>query len=258
MVSYQCFQLTVRSKLALIEMSQPEKLNILDERDLQELEDVLHRLKATGVKAAVITGQGRAFAAGADVSAMATMDAAAATAFSRKGNDVFQQLEDHPAIFIAAINGFALGGGLELALACDLRLASTKAVFAQPEIGLGIMPGFGGTQRLPRLIGPARAKEWIFTGRRYSAQEALEAGLVSKVVEPDQLLVEAQALGEELAAKSGPILALAKQAVNASMGVTAAHGGLEAELFGRCFTHQDAREGLQAFVEKRAPIIQDR
>lgn len=253
----ECFQLTLSGKAGLLELARPEKLNVLDEQALDELEDLLNHLQGEGVKAVVLTGQGRAFAAGADVKAMAEMDPEAARAFSLKGNRIFQQMEDHPAVFIAAINGYALGGGLELALACDLRLASSKAVFAQPEIGLGIIPGFGGTQRLPRLIGPTRAKEWIFSGRRYTAQEALDAGLVLEVLEPEELLPRAQALAQELAAKSGPILALAKRAVNASVGLKAASGQGEAELFGECFTHEDAREGLQAFLEKRTPVFQD-
>lgn len=253
----ECFQLTISGKQALVELARPEQLNVLDEQALDELDAVLTELQDQGIKAVVVTGQGRAFAAGADVKAMAQMDTAAAKSFSLKGNRVFQRIEEHPAIFIAAVNGYALGGGLELALACDLRLASSKAVFAQPEIGLGLIPGFGGTQRLPRLIGPARAKEWILTGRRYSAHDALAAGLVAEVVEPEELLPKAQGLAEELAARSGPILAVAKRAVNASAGVAPAQGQTEAELFAGCFAYRDTREGLQAFVEKRKPDFQD-
>ena len=254
----ECFELEVSGKTALLELARPEQLNVLDERALSELELVLEHLQERGVKAVVLTGQGRAFAAGADVKAMAEMDPGSARAFSLKGNEVFLQLEKHPAIFVAAVNGYALGGGMELALACDLRLASSRAVFAQPEIGLGIIPGFGGTQRLPRLIGPARAKEWILTGKRYTAQEALEAGLVMEVVESEELLAKAQTLAAELAANSGPILALAKRAVQAGTELAAANISLEAGLFGECFTHRDALEGLRAFVERREPDFQDR
>ena len=180
------------------------------------------------------------------------MDAAAATAFSRKGNDVFQQLEDHPAIFIAAINGFALGGGLELALACDLRLASTKAVFAQPEIGLGIMPGFGGTQRLPRLIGPARAKEWIFTGRRYSRKEALEA-ISEQSCGADQLPGELRPREgwQQIWADSGPSQA-GSQCLDGSDG---SPWRFKAELFGNALPIRTPGR-IAGFRGKRTPIIQ--
>ena len=190
---------------------------------------------------------------------MAKMDSKEAEQFSALGNRVFQGIEDHPGIFIAAVNGHALGGGCELALACDLRLASEKATFGQPEINLGIIPGFGGTQRLPRIVGAAKAKEWIFTGQRFSAPEALEAGLVSRVLEPEQLLPEARKLAEDLARKSGPILALAKRAIAASgTGVDPAHGQQEATFFGQCLATEDGREGLKAFVEKRSPVFKDR
>ena len=258
-MNLQCFHLTVSGKWALLEMARPEKLNVIDEPALLELEEILQAIQEQGVKAVVLTGQGKAFAAGADVAAMAEMDSATAQLFSEMGNRIFQQIEDHPAVFIAAVNGYALGGGCELALACDLRYASTKASFAQPEVGLGIIPGFGGTQRLPRIVGPARAKEWVLTGQRFSAEEALTAGLVTRVLEPDKLLEEAVALAEELAKKSGPILALAKQAIAASgTGVDQSHTNKEAYLFGKCFATKDGPEGLRAFVEKRSPVFEDR
>lgn len=258
-MNLKCFELTMEDGWALLEMARPEKLNVLDEGVLRELHQILGTLKEQKIKAVVLTGQGKAFAAGADVAAMAEMDSQAAQDFSRFGNKVFQEIEDHPAVFIAAVNGYALGGGCELALACDLRWASTRASFAQPEIGLGIIPGFGGTQRLPRIIGATRAKEWILTGRRYSAQEALAAGLISQVLEPEVLLQEATKLAQELAQKSGPILAIAKQAIAASgTGVKESHGETEARFFAQCFETEDGLEGLQAFVEKRAPLFKDR
>jgi len=258
-MNLQYFKVTIQDQWALLEMARPEKLNVIDEGMLLELETILKGFREQKIKAVVITGQGKAFAAGADVAAMAAMDCKQAEQFSSLGNRVFQGIEDHPAIFIAAVNGYALGGGCELALACDLRLASEKASFGQPEINLGIIPGFGGTQRLPRIVGAAKAKEWIFTGQRFSAQEALEAGLVSRVLEPEQLLPEAQKLAEEVAKKSGPILALAKQAVSGSgMGVTPAHGQQEATLFAKCLATEDGPEGLKAFVEKRQPVFNDR
>lgn len=258
-MNLQCFNLTVQDRWALLEMARPERLNVLDQSVLVELESILGTLKDQNIKAVVLTGQGKAFAAGADVAAMAKMNSEAAQEFSQMGNRIFQKIEDHPAVFLAAVNGYALGGGCELALACDLRWASIKASFGQPEIGLGIIPGFGGTQRLPRIVGAARAKEWIFTGRRFSAQEAQEAGLVSRVLEPEELLVEAKKLAAELAQKSGPILTLAKQAIAASgTGVDGGYGEKEASYFARCFATDDGPEGLKAFVEKRTPIFNDR
>ena len=257
-MNLQCFTLTVQDGWALLEMARPERLNVLDADVLLELESVLEVLKQQAVKAVVLTGQGKAFAAGADVATMAKMKSEDAKQFSRLGNRIFQAIEDHPAVFIAAVNGYALGGGCELALACDLRWASSKASFGQPEINLGIIPGFGGTQRLPRLVGGARAKEWILTGQRFSAQEALEAGLVSRVFAPEELLVEAKKLAIELDEKSGPILALAKQAIAASgTGVSSRHGEREADFFAKCLATKDGPEGLKAFVEKRNPVFKD-
>ena len=254
----QCFSLMVQDKWALLEMARPEKLNVIDESMLSELDQIMDFLEEDSIKAVVLTGQGKAFAAGADVAAMAAMDEDAAQVFSRLGNKIFQRIEDHPSIFIAAVNGYALGGGLELALACDLRFASEKAVFGQPEINLGIIPGFGGTQRLPRILGAARAKEWILTGRRVSAQEALDAGLLSGIFAPDTLLVKARDLANEVSSKSAPILALAKAAINASgTGINPEHGQREAELFSKCFATKDGPEGLKAFVEKRRPVFID-
>lgn len=255
----QCFQITMQKGWALLEMARPDKLNVIDETVLTELETILQHFKEEQVKAVVVTGQGKAFAAGADVRAMADMDCQAAKQFSALGNRVFQAIEDHPAVFIAAVNGYALGGGCELALACDLRLASEQAAFGQPELNLGIIPGFGGTQRLPRIVGTAQAKEWIFTGKRFSAQEALGSGLVSRVLPPEQLLLAATELAEELAKKSGPILTLAKRAIAASgTGVSPSHGEQEANFFSKCLATEDGREGLRAFLDKRDPIFKDR
>lgn len=252
------FQLTVRGKMALLEMARPDALNVIDETALLELEGILAIIQKQGIKAVVLTGQGRAFAAGADVAAMAKHNARAAQTFSEQGNGIFQQIEDHPTVFLAAINGYALGGGCELALACDLRFASSKALFGLPEVNVGLIPGFGGTQRLPRIIGPSRATEWILTGSRFSAEEALAVGLVSRVIEPDQLLAEAIACAEEIAKKSAPILALAKQAIKISIGIRPEQGLQEAELFGKCFSTHDGPEGIEAFLQKRNPKFLDR
>lgn len=257
-MNLECFEITIRDQWMLVEMARPKQLNVIDEASLTELEQILHFVEAENIKSVVITGQGRAFAAGADVSAMAKMDQEKARRFSEFGNRVFQLIEDHPAVFLAAINGFALGGGLELALACDIRFASSKASFGQPEINLGIIPGFGGTQRLPRVIGLSRAKEWILTGERFTAEQALEVGLVTRVYEQEELKDAAESFAGEIAKKSAPILALAKEAIAASnLGVTCEMGKKEAELFGKCFTTEDGPEGIKAFLEKRSAQFKD-
>ncbi|NMB00662.1 MAG: crotonase [Firmicutes bacterium] len=258
-MKFECFSLFFHEDWALLEMARPDKLNVIDEKALLELEEILESLRVKRVKAVVLTGQGKAFAAGADVKALAELDEAGAKRFSALGNKVFQEIEEHPAIFIAAVNGYAFGGGCELALACDLRFASNKASFSQPEINLGIIPGFGGTQRLPRIVGAAKAKELIFTAKVVSAEDALRLGLVNRVVEADQLRAIAKYFAEDLAGKSGPILALAKQAIGVSgVGSDSGHAVQEADLFGKCFATYDGREGIRAFLEKRSPKFEDR
>lgn len=254
------FKFTEESGWALLEIDRPQFLNALDAAVLKELDKIItyastgHRLKAV-----IITGVGKAFVAGADVAAMKGFSEQQAEEFAALGHQVFRRIETAPLVFIAAINGYALGGGCELALACDLRLASDKAVLGQPEIDLGIIPGFGGTLRLPRLIGAARAKELIFTGRRLNAAEALAAGLVSEVTSPEELLPRAQALAVGIVGKSAPILALAKKAIHSAAGIGESEAGRhEIDCFKACFNTEDAAEGIDAFLNKRRPVFRDR
>ncbi len=239
--------------VGLLTIARPEALNALNEPLLLELDELLTQIaNDQKIKVLVITGSGRAFIAGADIAAMHQMASEQAKEFALLGQRIFSKLAALPQPSIAAINGFALGGGLELALACDLRLASDKAKLGQPEIGLGIIPGFGATQRLPRLIGSARAKEMLFTGTTIGANEALALGLVSRVLPPEALLDAAFALANDIAKHSAIIMRHLKTAVDAGADLPLAEGlTVEAEHFAACFATHDQKEGMGAFLEKR-------
>jgi len=238
-----------RDGIGQITINRSEALNALNADLLNELSTVLiEHARDTSLKALVVTGAGRAFVAGADIASMSTLEPREAKLFALRGQEVMQQLADFPVPVIAAINGFALGGGLELALACDIRLGSTKAKLGQPEITLGITPGFAATIRLSRVVGQSKAKELLFTGRVIGADEALEIGLLDKVYEPDALLLAAYELAATIAKYSGATLRLLKSAVNA---VHPTMGTFEAEMFARCFATEDQKEGMIAFLEKR-------
>lgn len=248
------------NKVGLLTIARPEALNALNQALLQELEEILAKIaNEPDIKVLVITGQGRAFVAGADIAAMQQMSQEQAEEFSLLGQRVFSQLAALPQPTIAAINGFALGGGLELALACDLRLASEKAKLGQPEIGLGIIPGFGATQRLPRLIGVAQAKEMLFSGATVTASDALTLGLVNRVLPSDELLNVAFELASNMAKHSAVILKYLKRAIDiGAEGTLAAGLSVEAQQFAACFTTHDQREGMGAFLEKRQANFLDR
>lgn len=239
--------------IGFLTINKPVVLNALDGQVLDEIFQVLDTVeKEESVKALIVTGEGRAFAAGADIGAQSMLDLEGGRNWGKKGSAIFRRLELLPIPTIAAVNGFALGGGCELALACDMILASTKAKFGQPEVSLGITPGFSGTQRLPRRIGKARAMEMILTGRMMKADEALQAGLVNKVTEPETLLDEAAELARGIL-KNGPLaVKYAKAAVSRGLEVDLDSGiALENELFAMCFATEDQKEGMQAFLEKR-------
>ena len=240
--------------VAVVTVDRQEALNALDIATLTELRDRLRELAGSaGVRAVVLTGAGeKAFVAGADIKYMSGLDTAQAKAWGGLGHEAARLLETMATPTIAAINGFALGGGCELALACDIRYASSRAKLGQPEINLGIVPGWGGTQRLARVCGIGVAKELIFTGRSVDANEALRIGLVNEVADP--VLDRALETAHALAAKSSLALALAKRLCNLTLGIDHA-GGLETEAdeFGALFASTDAKEGLAAFVEKRVP-----
>ena len=240
--------------VAIVTVSRPEALNALDVATLTELRDVLRELADDAeVRAVVLTGAGdKAFVAGADIKYMSGLDPEQAKAWGALGHEAGRLLETMPKPTIAAINGFALGGGCELALACDIRYAGPRAKLGQPEINLGIVPGWGGTQRLSRICGLGVAKELVFTGKTIDAEEALRVGLVNAVSE--QVVDLAIETAHELATKSPVALSLAKRLCNLTLGIDHA-GGLETEAseFGALFASEDAREGLAAFVEKRSP-----
>ena len=242
--------------VATVTVDRPDALNALDLPTLTELRDRLLELRDDAdARVVVLTGAGdRAFIAGADIKYMSGLDVAGATQWGELGHNCGQLLETMPKPTIAAVNGFALGGGCEFALACDLRYASAKAKFGQPEINLGIIPGWGGTQRLARVCGLGVAKDLILTGRTIDAEEALRIGLVSAVYEPEELMERVGETARALAAKSPPALAAAKVAVNHSLqGDHVQNLVGEAEGFGELFASEDAKEGMTAFAEKREP-----
>jgi enoyl-CoA hydratase len=234
--------------VCVVTIDRQDALNALNVETLTELRDRLREVAADeSVRAVVLTGAGeKAFVAGADIKYMSGLGPDDAKGWGALGHEAARLLETMPKPTIAAINGFALGGGCELALACDIRYASSRAKLGQPEINLGIVPGWGGTQRLARVCGIGVAKELIFSGRTVDAQEALRIGLVNALADP--VLDKALETARELAAKSPVALALAKRLVNMSPGALDA----EADAFGELFASEDAREGLTAFVEKRA------
>jgi enoyl-CoA hydratase len=242
--------------VAVLTIDRPDALNAFDVETLGTLRDTLLQLRDDDdTRVIVLTGAGeRAFAAGADIKYMSELDVAQAKEWGDLGHNVAQLLETSPAPTIAAINGFALGGGCELALACDLRYASSTAKLGQPEINLGIIPGWGGTQRLARVCGLGVAKDLILTGRTVDAEEALRIGLVDAVHEPGELLAKTLETAQLLAAKSPLALAAAKVAINhALQGDHVENLEREADRFGELFASEDAREGMRAFVEKREP-----
>jgi enoyl-CoA hydratase / 3-hydroxyacyl-CoA dehydrogenase len=248
-------RLEVRDGIATILMNRPEAMNALNTKVLGELRALIARLRDdAGVRAVIVTGEGAAFVAGADIRAMLAMDRAQISEFIRLGQGVLNELEALPQPVIAALNGFALGGGLELALACDIRLASTESRMGLPEVGLGIFPGFGGTQRAPRAIGKAFAAELILSGDHIDAEEAERIGLVNRVVPPPQLMETARRLAERIA-RQGPLaVAGAKGAMRQTLE-TGQQAGLnfEHEAFVETFDTEDRKEGMNAFVERRKP-----
>ena len=244
----------VEQGIATITFNRPKALNALNAALLEEFSQALDVIAANDdIRVLILTGAGdKAFVAGADISELATYNPLTAKNFSQNGHAVFARLQALPIAVIAAVNGFALGGGTEIAIACDFIYASENAKFGQPEINLGVIPGFGGTQRLPRLIGTSMAKELIFTGKMISAEEALQLGLVNKVVPQDTLMEEVMKTAGIIASKGKVSLREAKQAVNKGMNVDLATGcGIEIDAFALCYASPDAKEGTSAFLEKR-------
>ncbi len=244
-----------QDEIAIVKINKPKSLNALDSGVIAELNDCFTKLdQDDSVKVVILTGEGKSFVAGADISEMSGLNATEGNAFAKAGMDTFLLIEKLSKPVIAAINGFALGGGCEISLACDIRIASTKALLGQPEVGLGITPGFGGTQRLARTIGPGKAKELIFRANNIKAEEALAIGLVNKVVEPDALMDEAMKMAKEIASKSTLAVKYAKQAINNGLQTDIDTGmDIERANFALCFATEDQKEGMKAFLEKRKP-----
>lgn len=239
--------------VATLTINRPRQLNALTAEVLQELSTALDLVDLATVRCLIITGAGeKAFVAGADVSAMVSLSVTEARTFSQYGNEVMHKIDNFPVPVLAAIDGYAFGGGCELALSCDLRLASDKTVLSMPETSLGITPGFGGTQRLARLVSPAIAKEIIFTARRISVQRAYEIGLVNAIYPASEFQEKVMALAQQIAA-NGPIaVRAAKTAINQGLQLDLKTAiDLEAELFASCFETQDQQHAMQAFVNKR-------
>ncbi|HUU38516.1 MAG TPA: enoyl-CoA hydratase-related protein [Candidatus Desulfaltia sp.] len=244
-----------------ITINRPDKLNAMNIETIEELRTAFREFgDDPEVKAVIFTGAGeKAFIAGADISEFIHLDAEKGREYARRGQELTKTIEDFPKPVIAAINGYALGGGTEFALACHIRLASENAKLGQPEVKLGIIPGYGGTQRLARLVGKGKAMEMILSGRIIEAGEACEIGLVNKVVPAAELLSAAEAMAKEIIRNAPLALAYSIEAINHGLDRTLAEGlELEAEIFGRSCATEDFREGAKAFIEKRKPDFRGR
>ncbi|MBO5550609.1 MAG: enoyl-CoA hydratase/isomerase family protein [Lachnospiraceae bacterium] len=243
----------VKGNYAVITINREKALNALNSEVLDDLDKVLDGIDLDTVRAAVLTGAGeKSFVAGADIGEMSTLTKAEGEAFGKKGNDIFRKIETCPIPFIAAINGFALGGGCEISMSCDIRIASENAVFGQPEVGLGITPGFGGTQRLARLVGPGMAKQLIYTARNIKADEALRIGLVNAVYPAEELLGEAEKLASVIAGNAPIAVRACKKAINEGLELHMDEAiVLEEKLFGSCFESEDQKEGMANFLRKK-------
>ncbi len=250
--------LEIRGSIAHLQINRPKALNALNAAVLDALEEHVQSLASTPeLRAVILSGAGRAFVAGADIKAMSVLSPSGAAAFAAKGHRIFQALSDLPVPVIAAVNGFCLGGGCELALACDLIYASEFARFGQPEVGLGLIPGFGGTQRLARKIGPMAAADLLFSGRIIKADEALRRGLCLEVFPAADFLAKVEARVQMIVAQAPLAVRKAKQLLKLGMEAPlATANAFEAEAFGVLFDSKDATEGVNAFVEKRPPQFQ--
>ncbi len=253
-MDFQNIILEKEDYLAILTINRPKALNALNGETLFEIEAAIKDIKAdANIKVVIVTGSGdKSFVAGADITFMLPLSPAEGRYFADVGEKVFRQIELLEKPVIAAVNGFALGGGCELAMACDMRLASENALFGQPEVGLGIIPGFGGTQRLPRLIGEGRAKELTYTADNVKADDAYRLGLVNHVYPQDQLMDEAKKMAKKIASKAPMAVGYAKFAIGKGMQVDIDTAmSIESDMFGLCCATEDKFEGMTAFVEKR-------
>ena len=253
-------KLEKKDKIAILTISRPEALNALNAQVIGDLEEAVAMIeKDSDAAALIITGEGRSFVAGADIGEQAVLDLEGGRDWGRRGSALMRRIELLQIPTIAAVNGFALGGGCELALACDIIIAGKKAIFGLPEVGLGITPGFSGTQRLPRRVGIGKAKELIFTGAMINADEALNIGLANKVTEQEDLMAEAEAMAQAITKNAPLAVKYSKAAIARGMEVDIDAGiAIENELFAMCFASRDQKEGMQAFLEKRPASFENK
>ena len=260
-MNYKTLLLDVKDHVAVITINRPDKLNALNAQTINDLDTVFDALKNDNdIYVIIITGSGeKAFVAGADISELNKLDVMSAKVFSERGQAVFNKIENSDKPVIAAVNGFALGGGCELALACHIRLAGENAKFGQPEVNLGIIPGYGGTQKLARLINAGRAMEYILTADMIDANEALRLGLVNKVYPQAELIENAKSLANKIAGKGQQAIRYAMKSIRAVNELSLKEGqNLEASLFALCCGTEDFKEGTAAFLEKRKPVFKNK
>lgn len=249
----------VDGAVAVLTINRPKALNALNSAVLDELNETIDSIDLNEVRALIITGAGeKSFVAGADIGEMSTLTKAEGEAFGKKGNDVFRKIETFPIPVIAAVNGFALGGGCEISLACDIRICSENAVFGQPEVGLGITPGFGGTQRLARTVGVGMAKQLIYTARNIKAPEALRIGLVNAVYPIEELMGAAKKMASIIASNAPIAVRNCKKAINDGLQTDIDSGiEIEEKLFGDCFETEDQRYGMAFFLDRNKDKVKE-
>ncbi len=254
-MEYKILKLEKQDQIGIVTISRPEALNALNSRFFEEMNALLDEVENDDkLRVLIITGAGKAFVAGADIAEMANFDSKQGKNFSVTGQQTFNRLEKLPIAVIAAINGFALGGGMELTMACDIRIASTKAKMGQPEVNLGLIPGYAGTQRLSRLIGMGNALLLLMTSEMVTAQRAYEMGLVQKVVEPEELMNEALNIAKTISQKGQEAVRHVKEVARKGIELSFDDGqAYEAYIFGSLFDTHETKEGIKAFLEKRKP-----
>ena len=257
---YETINYEVKENIAYVCINRPKAMNALNSEVLNELYDVFTQIgKDDDVRAVIVTGEGKAFVAGADIAEMSKFNAVEARKFAIRGHEVMNLIENTEKPVIAAVNGFALGGGCELSMACDFRVASEKAKFGQPEVGLGLIPGFGGTKRLSGLVGKGMAKYMIMSAEIIDASEAYRIGLVEKVVTPEELMPTCEKIAKNIISKAPIAVAVAKNVVNVNFNLNAKDASqMEINSFGVSFDSEDLKEGTGAFLEKRAPEFKNR
>ena len=245
-----------KGAVAVVTIDREKALNALNAEVLDDLKATFEGIDTETIRCVIVTGAGeKSFVAGADIAAMSGMDAQGGEAFGKKGNDIFRMIETFPLPVIAAVNGFALGGGCELAMSCDFRICAEQAIVGQPEVGLGITPGFGGTQRLARLVGPGMAKQLIYTAKNIKAAEALRIGLVNAVYPAEELMAAAEKLAGQIAANAPVAVRACKKAINEGLEQPMEEAIVtEEKLFGSCFATEDQKTGMQAFLEKKKGV----